>query len=144
MHQSKHNNYIVLSEAWEPPQFQEDRSWSGKAILGAPGEFQGILGAALRVQKSILGMRNPILGMASHDLGNAKPQFSEQLLERFLEMVGTHMKDFHLPLHSRSFSFKNWGGPRAPDSKLFAIPPPPPHFCRPCGVAETCFTKPGF
>ena len=30
------------------------------------------------------------------------PQFSEQLPERFPELVGTHMKDFHLPLHSRS------------------------------------------
>ena len=30
------------------------------------------------------------------------PQFSEQLPERFPELMGTHMKDFHLPLHSRS------------------------------------------
>ena len=31
-----------------------------------------------------------------------KPQFSEQLPERFSDVMGTHMKDFHLPLHSRS------------------------------------------
>ena len=61
-----------LSEAWEPPQFQEKRSRSEKAILGALGEFRGILGAALGVQKIILGMRNPILGMVSRDLSNAK------------------------------------------------------------------------
>ena len=54
-----------FSEAWRPPQFQEKRSLNEKAILGALGEFQGILGAALEVQKIILGM-------ASHDLSNAK------------------------------------------------------------------------
>ena len=31
-----------------------------------------------------------------------KPQFSEQLPERFPELTGTRMKDFHLPLLSRS------------------------------------------
>ena len=60
------------SEAWGPPQFQEQRSRSETAILGALGEFRGILGAALGIQKLILGMRNSILGMASHDLSNAK------------------------------------------------------------------------
>ena len=60
------------SEAWGPPQFQEKRSRSEKAILRAPGAFRGSLGAALGVQKRILGMRNPILGMASHNLCNAK------------------------------------------------------------------------
>ena len=34
--------------------------------------FRGILGAALGVQKIILGRRKPILGMASHDFWNAK------------------------------------------------------------------------
>ena len=61
-----------LSEAWGPPQFQEERSRSEKAILGALGEFRGILGAALGVRNSILGIRNSILGMASHDLSNTK------------------------------------------------------------------------
>ena len=31
-----------------------------------------------------------------------KPEFSEQLPERFPELMGTRMKDFHLPWHSRS------------------------------------------
>ena len=93
------------SEAWGPPQLQEKRSRSEKPMLGALGEFRGILGAALGVQKVILGMRNPILGMASHDLSNAKPalQFSEQLSERFPELLRTHPKDLNLPLRSRSF-----------------------------------------
>ena len=47
-------------------------SLSEKAILGALGEFRGILGAALGVQTTLLGMRNPILRMGSHDLSNAK------------------------------------------------------------------------
>ena len=41
-----------------------------------------------------------------------KPQFSEQLPERFPELMGTHMKDFNLPMYSRSVFFKNCGGPR--------------------------------
>ena len=47
-------------------------SWSEKAILGALGEFRGIVGATLGIQKVILGVRNSILGMACHDLNNAK------------------------------------------------------------------------
>ena len=43
----------------------EKRSRSEKAILGALGEFRGILGA-------VLGIRNSILGMASHDLSSTK------------------------------------------------------------------------
>ena len=39
-----------------------------------------------------------------------KPQFSEQLPERSPELVGTHMKDLHLPLHSRSV-FRELGWP---------------------------------
>ena len=41
------------------PNFKKKNSRSEKAILGALGEFRGILGAALGVQKTILGMRNP-------------------------------------------------------------------------------------
>ena len=36
----------IHSEAWGPPQFQEKRSRSEKAILGALGEFRDMLGAA--------------------------------------------------------------------------------------------------
>ena len=62
------------SEAWGPLQFQEKRSRIEKAILGALGEFRGILGGALGIQRLILGMRKSILGMASHDLSNTKPE----------------------------------------------------------------------
>ena len=95
---------VHLSEAWGPPQFQEKRSRSEKAILGALGEFRGILGAALRIRNSTLGIR-----MASHDLSNtnttilgATPGFDGNLHERFS----------FAPLFSER-SFKNWGGPRA-------------------------------
>ena len=60
------------SEAWGPPQFQEKGSRSEKAILGALGEFRGILRAALGIRNSILGIRNSTLGMASHDLSSTK------------------------------------------------------------------------
>ena len=80
-----------LSEAWEPPQFQEKRSRSEKA-------------GCSRSSSETRTMR--------------RPQFSQQLPERFPELMGTHMKDLHLPLHSWSFFFKNWGGPaRAPESQ---------------------------
>ena len=46
-----------------------------------------------------------------------KPQFPEQLPEPFPELLGTYLKDFHLPQHSRNVFFKNWGGPRTPDLK---------------------------
>ena len=38
----------------------------------APGEFRGILGETLGIQKLILGMRNSILILASHDLSSMK------------------------------------------------------------------------
>ena len=61
------------------PNFRGKRSRSEEASLGAPGEFWGILGATLGIQKRILGIQNFILGiqnfilgMASHDLSNTK------------------------------------------------------------------------
>ena len=58
-------------------------------------------GAALGMRNSILGIRNSILGLASHDLrAIRKPQFSEQFPEQLPELMGAHMKYFHLPLHS--------------------------------------------
>ena len=45
------------NDPWEND--QEKRSRSEKAILGALGEFRGILGAALGIQKLTLGMRIP-------------------------------------------------------------------------------------
>ena len=95
------------------PKFRKKRSRSEKATLGSLGPFRVILGAALGVQELILGMRNAILAMASHDLCNAKPQFSEQLPERCPELMGTHMEDVHLPMHSRSVFFLLGWSPRA-------------------------------
>ena len=65
-------DHFFTSEAWGPPQFQEKRSRSEKAILGALGAFRGILGATLGIRNSILGVQNSILGIASHDLSNTK------------------------------------------------------------------------
>ena len=100
--------FLEYSGARGPPQFQEKRSRSEKAILGALGEFRAILGATLGVQKIMLGMRNPVLGMASRDLCNAKTTVLGATPKRFPELMGTHMKDFHLPMHSRRF-FSNIG-----------------------------------
>ena len=43
---------LGCSEAWGTPQFQEKRSRSEKAILGALGESWGILRAALGIRNS--------------------------------------------------------------------------------------------
>ena len=104
-----------LSEAWEPPQFQEKRSRSEKAILGALGEFRGILGAALGVQKITLGMRNPIVGMVSHDLCDAKTRILGATPGAIPVIDGNpHERSSFAHAFSEHF-FKNWGGPRAPD-----------------------------
>ena len=63
---------VCFQKPGDHPNFREKRSRSEKAILGALGEFRGILGAALGIQKLILRMRNPVLGMAFHDLSNTK------------------------------------------------------------------------
>ena len=59
--------------------------------------------------------------MASHDLGNTSTQFSEQLPERFPELMGAHMKNVHLPLHSRSFFFGGGGGLRAQEKNSMSL-----------------------
>ena len=46
------------SEAWGPPLFQEKRSRSEKAILGAQGAFRCVLGAALGSRSSENNSRN--------------------------------------------------------------------------------------
>ena len=104
----------LFSEAWGPPQFQEKRSRSEKAILGALGEFQGVLGA-LGIGNSILGIRNSILGMASHDLINTKPTILGATLGAIPAIAADPPEIFSFaPAFSERF-FKNWGGPRAPD-----------------------------
>ena len=91
------------SKAWGPPQFQEKRSRSEKAILGALGAFQGILGATLGIQKIILGMRNSILGMASHDLSNTKATIVGAIPGAVLRIGGhPHERFSFAPIHSRS------------------------------------------
>ena len=62
-------------------------------------------------------MRNAILGMASRDLSNTKTTILGATPGAIPRIDGTHMKDFHLPLRSRSLFFENWGGPRAQDLK---------------------------
>ena len=99
-----------FSEAWGPPQFQEKRSGSEKAILGALGDFRGILRAAL-------GIRNSILGMASHDLSNTKTTILGATPGAILG-IDEHPHETFAPAFSERF-FKNWGGPRAQEIRNF-------------------------
>ena len=113
---------LTNSEAWGPPQFQEKRSRSEKAILGALGEFWGILGAALEIPKLILGMQNSILGMASHDLSNTKITILGATPGAIPGIDGhPHQKDFHLPMHSRSVSLRIGVAPVHQPNSLTAV-----------------------
>ena len=76
----------------------KDHSWSEKAVLGAT---LGIPGH----ERS--NSRN-----GTHGLIYVKTLFSEQLLERLSELVGRQ----NFSPNSRSFFFKNWGGPPAPET----------------------------
>ena len=97
-------------------QFQEKRSRSEKAILGALGEFRGILGAALRIRNSILGVQNSILGRASHDLSNTKTTILGATLGAIPGIGGSpHERFSFAPPFSERF-FENWGGPRAQEN----------------------------
>ena len=110
------------TEAWGAPQFQEKRSRREKAILGALGELRGILGAALGIGNSILGIRNSILGMASHDLINTKPTILGATLGAIPGIAANPPERFSFaPAFSERF-FKNWGGPRAPETKRPNLP----------------------
>ena len=93
------------SQAWEPPEFKEKCS---------RGEFQGILGAALGVRKTISRNEPSILGMASHDLSNAKTT----ILRATLGAVPGNGAN---PIERFSCFFKNWGGPRAPERRALHV-----------------------
>ena len=115
----------TLSEAWGPPQFREKRSRSEKAILGALGEFRGILGAALGNRNSVLGIRNSILGMASHNLRNTKTTILGATPGAIPGIDANPHEIFSFaPPFSERF-FENWGGPRVPDKWPPSAGPPP-------------------
>ena len=110
--------HTFCTPPYHGPNFRKKRSRSEKAILGALGEFRGILGAALRIGNSILGIRNSILGMASHDLINTKPTILGATLGAIPGIAANPPERFSFaPAFSERF-FKNWGGPRAPDIRL--------------------------
>ena len=112
---------VNFSQAWGPPQFQENRSRSEKAIPGALGEF---LGAALGIRNSIPGIRNSILGMASHDLSNTKTTIRGATPGAIPGIDGNPYERFsYAPAFSEGF-FKNWGGPRAREFHLLVTSVP--------------------
>ena len=86
-------------------------SRNAKTILGALGEFRGILGAALRIQRVILGIRNCILGIAaSHNLSNSKKPILGATPGGIPQTDGNPHERFAFgPAFSERF-FKNWGG----------------------------------
>ena len=105
--------FVGLKEAWGPPQFQEKRSRSEKAILGALGEFRGILGAALGIGNSILGIRkfhsrNGLSRLDQYETHNSRSN-SRSDSRNCREPT---RKISFAPAFSERF-FKNWGGPRA-------------------------------
>ena len=86
---------LESSEAWEPPQLQEKLSRSERNVPGYSRSNS-------RSSKISLGMGNPILGMASHDLSNAKTISLGAIPGAIPGIDGNpHMKVLNLPLHSR-------------------------------------------
>ena len=75
--------------------------------------------AALWVQKIILGMQHPILGMASHDLCNAKTTILGATPGAIPGIDGNPHESFLSFAHEFSERFfKNWVFSRAPDNSL--------------------------
>ena len=108
---------MLLSEAWGPLQFQEQRSRSEKGLLGAlRGGFRGILGAALGIQIVILGMRNSIHGMASRDLINTETTILGATPGMIPQTDGNPHQRLSFAIVCAERFFSNWGGPRASDS----------------------------
>ena len=89
------------------PNFWEKNSRNEKTILGAT--FQGILGAT---------------GKCTHDLSHRKTQFSEQFLERLLELVGSQ--------DCNPNSQNGFFGPRTPAEGHFKKLPVKERFGRIC------------
>ena len=79
----------------------------------------GILGAALGIQKVILGMRNSILGMALHDLSNTNPEILGATLGAIPGIDGNPHERFSCAPTFSERVFKNWGGPRALGLRIF-------------------------
>ena len=104
-----------VSEAWGTPQCQGKRSRSEKATLRALAQFQGILGAALRIRSSILGIRN-----SSHDSSNFVTRTTILgATPGVIPGIGgnPHERFSFAPPFSERF-FENWGGPRAQESVI--------------------------
>ena len=76
----------------------------GKAVFAtrSSGSVPRYSRSSSRSSQKIIGMRNPILGMVSHDLCNAKTRILGATPGAIPGMIGTHIKDSHLPMHSRS------------------------------------------
>ena len=62
----------MIQKSGDDPNFRTERSRSEKAILGALRESRGCSQSSSWNLEVILGIQNPILRMASHDLSTAK------------------------------------------------------------------------
>ena len=91
------NSPLTCSEARGPPQFQEKCSRGEKAILGALGEFRVFSEQLSEFKIPFSEYEIPFSEWHPTTWAIRTPQFSEQLPERFPELMGTQMKDFHLP-----------------------------------------------
>ena len=93
---------------------------SGKTLLECKGHSRssgsvpGCPRSSSRSSENDSGNAKSILGMASHDLCNAKTTIPG--------IDGNPHERFHLPMHSRSV-FLNWGGPRAPTFPMVFMEP---------------------
>ena len=83
-----------------------------------------VLGAALGILKLMLGMRNAILGMASHDLSNTKTTILGATPGAIRRVDGHQHGRFSFAPAFLEHFFKNWGGPRAQEPTFSRENPP--------------------
>ena len=134
-----------------------------KNALGVKGPFSelsessGVFSEQLsELEIPFPGIRNSILGMASHDLINTKPTILGATLGAIPGIAANPHEIFTFdPAFSERF-FRNWGGPRAQETKtdqkptenrLKTDPPQDPDRCLPLrrggSVAETKVLRTG-
>ena len=103
--------FTHYSEAWGSPQFQEN-PLGVKRPFSELSESSGVFSEQLsEFEIPFSEYEIPFSECHPTTWAIRQPQFSEQLPQRFPELMGTHMKDFHLPLHSRSIFSKDWVAP---------------------------------
>ena len=114
-HQVSKKN-VQFSEAWEPPQFQEETLWEWKGHFRSSGRVPGCSRSSSRSSES--NFRNVKIPFSEWRLTTwamRKPQFSGKSQSDSRNCCEP-TKDLSWAPAFSEFFFKNWGGPHAPET----------------------------